>query len=147
MATTFNLADLIPEPLTFRDTDGKAYEAHTAEMFGAVDYAKLMRLRTELATAFSALQAKQGDPAMMEQLAANLEDLADDLIAMIVPELPAERRAAIKFGHKFRFLNWWKEQAAPKAGAVGEPKAAEKVIRGRRSPASSGSTTLTPKAS
>jgi hypothetical protein len=115
-------------------------------MFGAVDYAKLLRIRTEMAAAFSALQAKQGDPATMEQLAADVEGMADDLIAMIVPDLPAERRAQIKFGHKFRFLNWWKEQAA-KAQPVGEPKAAEKLIRGRRSPASSGSTVSTPKSS
>lgn len=146
MAATFNLADLIPEPMTFKDVDGKTYEALTAEMFGAVDYARLMRLRTEMAAGFSALQAKQGDPATMEQLAANLEDLADSLIAMIVPELPTERRTAIKFGHKFRFLNWWKEQAA-KGQMVGEPKAAERPIRGRRSPASSGSTVSTPKSS
>jgi hypothetical protein len=146
MAATFNLADLIPEPMTFRDVDGKAYEALSAEMFGAVDYAKLTRLRTEMTAAFSALQAKQGDQATMEQLAANLEELSDGLIAMIVPDLPAERRNAIKFGHKFRFLKWWQEQAA-KERPAGETKAGGKVIRGRRSPALSDSTTLTPKAS
>lgn len=147
MGATFNLADLIPEPLTFRDTDGKTYEAHTAEMFGAVDYAKLMRLQQQMRTAFATLQAtagqKKGDT---EGVAAQLEAMSDTLIAMIVPDLPPERLAAMAFGHKFRFLKWWQEQATAGQPA-GETKAAEKVIRGRRSPASSASTVSAPKTS
>jgi hypothetical protein len=147
MAATFNLADLIPEPMTFRDVDGTAYDAHTPEMFGAVDYARMTRLRTDMSAAFSALQVKQGNPEQAEQLAADLESIADRLIALIVPDLPAERRTAMAFGHKFRFLNWWKEQQQ-KAASAGEAQAGgAKAIRGRRSPASSASTTSTPKTS
>ena len=152
MGTTFNLADLIPEQMTFRDADGKTYEALPAEMFGAAGYAKLTRLRTEMQAAFSALQSKQAlvdPPDRTEQLAAQLEGVADMLIAMIVPDLPPERLRAIAFGHKFRFLNWWKEQQQVKAAPVGEAPAGEskKVIRGRRSPALSDSTVSTPKVS
>jgi hypothetical protein len=149
MGATFNLADLIPEQMTFRDVDGKTYEALPSEMFGAAEYAKLMRMQQEMRVTMSVVQStagqKKGD---VEGAAARLEQIADTLIGMIVPDLPAERIKAMHFGHKFRFLNWWREQSQNGAAPVGEaPAGSEKVIRGRRSPASSGSTALTPKAS
>lgn len=146
MPATFDLADLVPEPMTMRDMDGTTYDVLGTELFGAVDYARLMRMRTDMAAAFSGLQAKQGDQEAKERTAANLEQLADELIALLVPSLPAERRAAIPFAKKFRFLNWWKEQET-KGQPTGESKAVEKVIRGRRSPASSASTVSTPTSS
>jgi hypothetical protein len=145
MAATFDLASLIPEPLTFRDTDGKTYEAKTPEMFGAVDFARMTRLRTEMTAGFTALQAKKGDAEQAERLAADLEQMADALIALIVPDLPDARRTQIAFGHKFRFLNWWKEQQ--QVPPAGEAKAGGKVNRGRHSPASSASTASAPKTS
>lgn len=144
---TFNLADLVPQSLTFRDIDGQTYEAKTAELFGPVEYAKLMRLRADMLISFNALQAVQSDPAKEEELATEVERLADTLFGMIVPDFPVERRAKVAFGHKFRFLNWWKEQQQQAAPAGEAQAGSAKATRGRRSPASSASTTSTPNAS
>lgn len=137
MGATFSLADLIPEPLTFVDLDGQRYDARTAEMFGATDYARYERMQREAKQAFATLQSANGD---RETAAAALEQITDDLMTMIVPTLARDRVRAIAFGHKFRFLQWWQEQQ-PKAEAIpGEVVAGQKSTRARRSPASAAPT-------
>jgi hypothetical protein len=45
--SVFELAKLIPEPLTFVDTDGTRYDARPVSALGAIDYARYERMQRE----------------------------------------------------------------------------------------------------
>jgi hypothetical protein len=137
--SVFELATLIPEPLTFVDTDGTRYDARPVSAFGAIDYARYERMQREATAALGALAARD-TTTDKEAAARQLEQTTNDLILTIVPSLPMERIEQIAFAHKSQFLRWWQnEQPKPEVRA-GEAKAGRPVTRGRRSPASAGST-------
>ncbi len=121
---TFSLADLVPEPLTFRDDlfggDGTAYDVKTREMLGAIDIARLERLqgRIQEQTKASALLADR------EGVAQDLETAVDEICALLVVGLPAGRLTKIPFGFKLTFLSWWRAAQPEEPPLPGGAKAA-----------------------
>lgn len=141
-SNSFSFADLIPEPLTFRDDafggDGTIHDVHTAEMLsvsGVVELARAEdRLRRLVAGAEPSLEDIQ-----------ELERMMDQIMRLIVPGLPAERLAAIPFQFKMQLLAWWKENMPdPEELPAGEAAAGQRLIQAHSSPASSDSTASPP---
>lgn len=140
MAQNFSLIDLIPEPDTFTDKDGKVYEVKSARDFGAKEIAKLTRLQKQIERASGDLaDVTEDDLEAAEQAAAALDQAVDELFGTLVPELPADRRSQIPLNHRMSFLSWWQKQQ-PQPETDPNPPARLRSIRGRRSPSSSGST-------
>lgn len=132
----FSFADLIPEPLTFKDDrfggSGQSYDVRTGEMLSIQEVVELDRAERNLERAL----AGEGDPSA--EAIEMIQLMTDRLIALIVPDLPEERRARIPFAYWMRFLAWWKEQQPdpPK----GEAQAERTLRRARSSPNSADST-------
>lgn len=163
MSNEFNLIDLIPQPLHFRDVAtceacdgagcevcamrgrvlGQRYDARTAAMFGPIDLATQQRLQREMVEATQIMQRAGASDAELESASATLESVLDDFMLLIVPGLPVERVAAIESGYKLQFITWWRQQhPEPTEGKA----QARPVTRGRPSRASSTPAT-TPRAS
>lgn len=138
MAENFSLSSLVPNPLTFTDDayggDGTTYDVQTNAMLSAADFAKMDRINADL----SEIAKTTGDAP--EQLKL-LEQRADELMELLVPKLPEERRQAIPFMFKFKLLEWWKsKQPQLTQGGASPPAKAGRPVRGRRSPESVAST-------
>lgn len=137
--SVFELAKLIPDPLTFVDADGTRYEALPVSALGAVDYARYTRMQREATVALSVLGSR--DKAVDKEAGARqLEHVTNELMQTIVPTLPADRIQAIAFGHKSQFLKWWQDEQPKSQVHAGEARAGKPVTQGQRSPASAGST-------
>lgn len=117
-ARGFSLSDLVPEPLEFRDDrfggDGTTHDVMTGEMLGASDAARLQLLQTRVERAIASKDE--------ERLGRDLDGAINEMLAVLIPTLSAERREAIPLGIKARFLEWWRDQqeggaAAGEAGA------------------------------
>lgn len=145
--SVFELAKLIPEPMTFLDADGTRYDARPVSALGAIDYARYERMQREATVALGAL-ATRDDRVDKEGASRQLEHVTNDLMQTIVPDLPMERIEKIAFAHKAQFLKWWQsEQPKPEVQA-GEAKAGRRSNLGQRSLASSKRTKVSrPKAS
>lgn len=151
MTTQFNLIDLIPQPLTFRDVepcsacqgsgceacanrgriDGQRYDARTAAMFGPIDLATQQRLQREMGAAITTMQRQDASEDELSAASEALEGVLDDLMALIIPTMPHERITALESGYKLQFVSWWREQQ-PQPKANPQP-ARGRVTRGRPS--------------
>ena len=131
----FTFAELIPEPLTFKDEafggSGEIYAVRTGEMLSIQEVVALDRVETDLKRA---LAGENNTSEAIEQI----EIMTDRLITLVIPDLPEERRKRIPFAYWMRFLEWWKEQQPepPQGEAVAE----RTLRRARSSPSSAGST-------
>jgi hypothetical protein len=120
MPRNINLAELLPEHDTFTDTDGKQYEFRSRNEFGAVELARISQMQKRVMAAMDALGSDTGD----EAAAGQMEQAMSDVLAMILPEVPADRWAKIALGLRMRILEFW--SAGNQADAnVGEVKAGE----------------------
>lgn len=134
-AKAFTFAELIPEPLTFKDEafggSGQIYAVRTGEMLSIQEVVELERAETNLKRA---LAGENNTTEAIEQI----EVMTDRLIALVIPDLPQDRRARIPFAYWMKFLEWWKgQQPEP---AQGEAVAERTLRRGRSSPNSADST-------
>lgn len=144
MPQEFSLTGAIPAPLTFKD-EGNRYEVLRANHFGLEALARFERLEKEFHEIFEAVKSGQ---ATQEQAGAQLDDLLADMIRTVCPTLPDERLRLFGFPDKLAFITWWRGEQPKPAQPLGEAQPGERVIRGRRSPGSSGATTSArPKAS
>jgi hypothetical protein len=109
--SVFELAKLIPEPLTFVDTDGTRYDARPVSALGAIDYARYERMQREATAALGAL-ASRDETVDKEGASRQLEQVTNELMQTIVPELPIERIQAIAFAHKVAVPQVVAERAA-----------------------------------
>ncbi len=134
----FSLADLIPEPLTFRDSgpggSGEVYTVLTPELFSPEDYAEFARLQEEIRLLLS-----DRNPAEAAQ-ASDLDRYTSRIMGILVPDLPEARRKKISIAFRLRFLGWWKDQQPEPGAVLGNAVRATSPTRRKRSPASSSST-------
>ena len=138
----FSLLDIKPTPHTFRDQGGEIYEVPTARMFGTNAFGSLTRLQAQLPQALKELQAAADDAAALPALTL-LDQTVNDFFRMLVPQMPLDRVYELGLYDKLAFIQWWQQQDQ-QALPLGEAQAGRPVIRGRRSPASSASTTSRP---
>ena len=121
----FSLADLVPEPLTFRDNvgggDGTVYDVMRADMLGPTALARLQRLQKRAQSLY------HGRVVSLEE-AGELEQVADEFIVMLIPNLPEERLATLGFQAKYKLITWW--LAEVKADGAAVPSAANPTQRG-----------------
>lgn len=120
MPRNISLAELVPEHDTFTDTDGRQYEFHSRNEFGAVDLARISRVQKGVQAAMDALEDDTGNM----DAAAQMEQAMTDVLTMILPDVPVERWSKVAMGLKMRLLTFWSagnQDAAP----VGEAKADE----------------------
>ena len=115
MSRNLNFSTLVPERDTFTDVDGKVYEFKAEVDFGAVHMARMGRLQDTLQAALKSLAANTQD----ESMATQFEQCADEIVALVLPTLPAERRTALSVGQKAALMNWWRENK----GQTPNPKA------------------------
>lgn len=113
MAQNFRLSALVPEPLTFTDDgyggDGAQHEMRTPDLFSATEQARLLNLQN--AAGALQTQAAGGDVPAISALLGTL----DDMLAILIPTLPAERLADLPLAAKLAALAWWTTEVAPKA--------------------------------
>lgn len=140
----FDLTSIVQTPHIFRDRDGRAYEVPTAAMFSTLEIAKVTRLQHALPEAMKALGEKDGDQAAA---VTALDQVVNEYFQMLVPSLSPERIQSIAIAEKAAFIQWWQREETPKDAPPPNRTAGKRVSRGKRSPASSGSTGLTPSAS
>lgn len=141
----FDLVSIVQTPHTFRDRDGRTYEVPTAAMFSTIEIAKVTRLQHALPEAMTALGQKDGDQAAA---VTTLDQIVNEYFQMLVPTMPADRVQALAVGEKAAFIQWWQAEETPKGTPPPNRAAGKRVSRGKRSPASVGSTPASaPKAS
>jgi len=126
--STFSLADLMPEPLTFTDDatggDGCAHDVLSGALLSTADVAALTRLERESAAALAKNDPNAADAAI------------NRLIAVLIPTLPLERISAIPIVFKTKFLEWWRDQQPspkPPAAQTTQATSATPVRRSRTS--------------
>jgi hypothetical protein len=122
MPRNISLADLVPEHDTFTDTDGKRYEFHSRDEFGAIDLARVSRMQKGVQAAMDALGEDTGDM----DAAAQMEQAMADMLALLLPDVPKERWAGVALGLKMRLLEFWSAaNNVPAEADAGEAKADE----------------------
>lgn len=143
---SFSFADLIPEPLTFKDDafdgDGHVYDVRTNDMLSVDDVVRMMRMEGRFKSVLARTErAGQPDTEGLDELL----QLTDEMFAMLIPALPDERVEAIPFSYKMRFVEWWRKQQ-PEIDE-GEAQQGRQLIQDLSSPDSSDSTDATPASS
>ena len=118
---TLDLSALLPVRHKFKGADGKAYEFKSRTEFGAVDYARLMRLQNKAQAAVDRLNAEAGDPV---KAAEDMEAAFYDLTAMILPDVPEEHIHAMNMGQMNLIWEFWqKNEGIEDEEAEGEAEA------------------------
>jgi hypothetical protein len=163
MAKSLSFAGLVPEPLTFTDDafggDGARYDVLSPDLFTPEAFARFEQIQGELNRTKAAI-GNEGQ-GVTSEIFTQLGAMTDELIAILIPQMPAERRQAVPFGFKMRFLQWWQEETRTPTGGVGGPplshkqavarrviaNASGKTPRGKPSRGSSPATASTPEAS
>lgn len=122
MGNEFTLLNVMPEPLVFNDRAGKKYDVLRPNQFGLRSLALIERLETrineqraELAD-LSELDAEDDEnDAEYQKISQQLESLLTSFIRAVAPKLPAGVCQGMTLVEKFGFLNWWKNENAPKS--------------------------------
>ncbi len=117
MPRNFSLVDLIPEPDTFTDLDGSAYDVRSSRDFSASELARITRLQKRIGLSAETLSDDEQDAAL-EAAAETIDQSVSAMFQIVIPGIPAARNAAIPFGHKMGFLRWWQEQQPKPEGDV-----------------------------
>ena len=131
----YSLADLIPEPHTFKDQDGTSYDVPTGEMFSTSELKQLAQLERDMP---EALATWKSTPDLQEGV-LHLDSLVNDFFGMLVREMPRERIEQIPINQKVGFIQWWQTQEGAKAPPA--PPAAAWANRQNRRRLSRGSST------
>ncbi|MCC6192260.1 MAG: hypothetical protein IT318_24780 [Anaerolineales bacterium] len=112
---------LIPERDTFTTRDGQRYEFRNRADLGVTDAARLHALQQDVQAALAALKLNVADVTA----AQTFERAVDELVGIILPELPAPVRQAYSFGEKNAIVTWWRDQQEAPAPAAGEATAGQ----------------------
>lgn len=132
MATEpFSLDELIPETMTAR-LSGRVYDVRMVAHLGPAEYARMLRLQERMKNVLRDLGSD--DVEVSAQAAEDIADAADRLMALLIPDLTDEQIAAMTFGKKSAFIDYWRSRQEVKP-ATGKAKAGDRPIRGRRSSA------------
>lgn len=137
-----NLSDLAPVGLPFDDTlpggDGQRYYLRPLDDFSPLDLARLRQLQQQTDGTYG--KANAGD----EAAARVIEGGVDALIALIAPDWPAARVAAIGYGVKTRLIARW-EAAQPRPPLAAQKQTARaSTARAKRSRGSAPPTASAP---
>lgn len=131
-----SLADLVPAPLTIRDTapggDGAIVELRLSSALSPTELALVRRMQQEVNGAYG--KAEAGDAEAAQRIEAGV----DTLLGVIAPAWPPERIRAVPYVYKIHLLEWWSQvQPSPLAPRpASRPTPRGKPSRGSRSPAS-----------
>jgi hypothetical protein len=103
-------SDLIPDRLTFTDDldGGKVYEFITETMLNAEEYNHLKRLQRAIDGTIDSVTDADKDDA---DAAKRLDKAVDEMLALILPDWPQERRATLKLGQKAAIIQFWTEES------------------------------------
>lgn len=119
MSKSFDLAAIIPEPLTYRDSalggDGQSYDVLTRMLLSTEAAIRVTRAEQELLGILS----RKGDLAEGE--AERVDQLSEQMIAALIPDLPAERRRAIPLAARLRITQWWATEQERRGPSVNRP--------------------------
>lgn len=101
-----DFSDLIPDRPTFTDDDGdgEVYEFVTETMMSAEEYNLLKRLQRTVEGSLGSVTDADKDDA---ESARRLDKAVDDLLALILPDWPEERRQTLRLGQKAKIIEFW----------------------------------------
>jgi len=119
MVKNLSFAALIPERDTFTDIDDKIYEVRCKVDFGAREMARASKLQTQLPNLLRRLKKQPDD----EHAAELMEKAIEQLVLMVIPDLPQERLDAMTLGQKQAILDWWNEQQRARTEERKNPQA------------------------
>ncbi|WP_110513746.1 hypothetical protein [Herpetosiphon llansteffanensis] len=124
MPKEFTLLNLAPEPLVFSDYDGNKYDVLRPNQFGLRSLAIIDRLQTQIAAHQAELAALadvevEDDEHETEYEHANqqFEKLLNSFIKAVVPKVTTKVCQHMSLVEKLQFMNWWREETAPKVKA------------------------------
>lgn len=103
MSKNFNFGELVREPDTFTDVDGKVYEVRSSVDLGAADMARARRVQNQLNSHMDRLEKHPDD----ERAATGIDDAVDQLLSIAIPGMQIERLRAMTLGQKQAILDWW----------------------------------------
>lgn len=120
MSNSFSFAEFIPEPLTYKDDvlggDGTIYDVQVGDLLSTEAIVQFTRLEKQV----RGLQTG----AEQEDAVVQIDQLVSQMLAILIPGLPAERLAAIPLQLKMKFAEWWRsEQGKAKGGESTPPNA------------------------
>lgn len=108
MSKNFDLASIIPDELTFTDSadggDGRTYSVLSGDMLSPEQHLTVQRMQKEV------LAFADEPEGGTDHTARIFEQRMTEFFAMLIPDLPPERVARIRFGLKARFVDWWADQ-------------------------------------
>ena len=118
----FDLAALVRPQAVFRDADGAEYPLLQPDDFGFVEMARLQQAEQVRQEARARYDADNADVAAAEEHRAGLRQI----MAVILPTLPDERRERLSDKTMMRLLGRWQETLVVpiSAGAASGPASA-----------------------
>lgn len=122
MGNEFTLLTIAPKPLVFNDRAGNKYDVLRPNQFGLRSLAQIERLearineqRAELAE-LSELDAEDDqNEEEFNKINTQLDQLLVSFIRAVAPKIPVSVCHDMTLIEKFGFLNWWKNENAPKS--------------------------------
>lgn len=107
---TFTLADLVPDPITIH-IGTETYRGRNADELGVVDSIRMGWMQDELRVLQEQLNDTEAIAAMSEDeqvaLAQSAENLTDQMIKMIVPDVSDDQLKISPFARKVGLLQQW----------------------------------------
>lgn len=108
MSKSFSFADLIPEPLSYKDdglpgATGQSYDVQVRELLSTEALVQFMRIERQV-------RELQLDEGIEDSDAERIDALTDQMLAILIPTLPTERRQAIPLQLRLRFMEWWRDE-------------------------------------
>lgn len=105
MKSSFSFADLIPETLTYRDDvlggDGTVYAVQVRDLLSTAALVEFQRIDEQIRSLKQNVQNDGG--------AERIDSLTDQMLAVLIPKLPTERRQVIPLILRIKFLEWWQQ--------------------------------------
>lgn len=111
---SLDFSKLVHQPDTFTDEIGVVHQVRSSADMGAVDLAKVNRLKAKFDMALKTL----GETSTDVEAAADVESAINGIIAVILPSVPAERIAVWTLGQKSAIAQWWTAQENERQGKV-----------------------------
>lgn len=106
MTSSFSFVEFIPEPLTYRDEvlggNGTIYDVQVRDLLSTEALVQFMRIEKQV----RGLQLEDG---VEEEDAGQIDRLTDQMLAILIPNLPTERRQIIPLQLRMRFIEWWRK--------------------------------------
>lgn len=125
MSNSFSFAEFIPEPLTYKDEmlggDGTVYDVQVVDLLSTENMVLLMRVENQIGE-LTADKIRGEGIGKIEEMTNRLEALTDQMMEIVIPGLPRERRLIIPLPLRKRFIDWWRaEQGKAATGEQSTP--------------------------